>query len=151
MMHKRKIIMTDRGTVEKPDIHSELSEEQKEFIRKSVRERVPEQEVREKIGHIDEGELEAFLKNDPGIREAAVFRQKISSEELAAVSGGDEECASGKVDYHCKSEHHRYIYEDDFSNCANTVKEQSWCGKADACFESTVVYRGLQNCFKAWE
>ena len=79
--------------------------------------------------------------------EEAVFTQELAEDELHAVSGG------AKAPYYlgCDESSQRWIYAYNFPNCASTVEEGSWCSSSDACSLSAIVYRGMENCGKAWK
>ena len=73
-----------------------------------------------------------------------VFDQELSTDDLSAVSGGE----NGPEDSHCVKQHYRNIHKD---GCAATVGDGSWCGTNDACYHDAVVYTGMKDCNKAWK
>lgn len=79
--------------------------------------------------------------------EEAVFLQELAEDELDAVSGG----AQAPFYLGCEEASQRWIYANSFPNCASTVEEGSWCSSSDACTLSAVVYRGMEDCGKAWK
>ena len=79
------------------------------------------------------------------MNEEQVFKQEISDDELASVTGGDEDS-----DENCYIFLWRDIYRNGFPNCAATVEENSWCRSNDACYSQSVDYENLHDCQKAW-
>ena len=96
------------------------------------------------------------------MQEKEVFEQEIDKEELENVTGGDKDTFVCSVNQNfnvdgsssntnCVKDHERNIYEGSgFPNCAATVEDSSWCGTNDACHSDAVVYKGMNDCGKAW-
>ena len=81
-----------------------------------------------------------------GMSEEEVFGQKISDEELSSVAGG-EECFNPHVEYdsnHCTEIQYRNIHE---LGCQSTVEDGSDCWSGDACWDTKIIYTGMENCF----
>ena len=83
-----------------------------------------------------------------------VFKQKVSDDELEAVSGGKGGCyeqGAGRAPWwdddidNCTNNHSRQIYSGGFPNCAASVEDSSWCGNNDLCNISAVVYLCYNN------
>ena len=84
-------------------------------------------------------------------KEGEVFDQELSKEDLDAVAGGDfwDDNDSNK-DY-CKDQYYRTLYGGNgFPNCAATVEDLSACGTNDACRQFAVVYKDMEECYRAW-
>ncbi len=93
------------------------------------------------------------MSNPKKKNEEEVFLQSVDDDELDDVSGGDKVGAtcSKSVDYDCRNNWARYIYQGGFPNCAASVEDGSWCGSNDACFDSAVKYLKMNDCNKAWK
>ncbi len=88
-------------------------------------------------------------------KEEEVFSQKISPDELDAVTGGVLVIGGGKKSNEsnqdaCWQVLRRQITVGGHVNCAATVEDGSLCKENDACFGSAIVYQGLKDCSKAW-
>lgn len=131
-------------------ILGDMTSERKDFIIDAIENNMPDKELFEKLGDVEEQKFTEFLKALDDADETAVFNQELSVEDLANVVGGD-----GKTgDVNCVKAHWRNIYEGGFPNCAATVEEGSWCGDNDACGGYAIRYYYLScklfNCTKAW-
>jgi hypothetical protein len=115
----------------------------------------------------DTGSGETTMSDGQKERENEVFNQRLSVEDLDAVSGGTDNpwyyCLAPYAlapdmqrddnTTNCANFHHRPLYGGNFPNCAATVEDGSWCGDNDACLKSAVLYRSSMvdpNCVKAW-
>ncbi len=89
------------------------------------------------------------MRDDEKSKEANVFKQTVSEEELKAISGGDwlEEVNT------CDDITIRNIYGGNgFPNCASTVEMDSWCLLSDACAGAAIIYwSDTHTCYKAYE
>lgn len=83
------------------------------------------------------------------MNEEAVFAQKVSDEELESINGG-KGGQNNSTNYYCNAQWFRRIYEGGFANCAATVNDGSWCWSNDACWDLSIVYKGMTDCRKAW-
>ena len=85
-------------------------------------------------------------KESMDAREADVFEQELSLEDLNAAAGGDGEDS----DDNCSSYHDRNMYGGAFPNCAASVEDGSSCDRSDACRHNSVVYYNEKYCFVSW-
>lgn len=106
------------------------------------------------------------MSEEQKTKEAEVFDQELSMENLDAVAGGQttsddaEPCTNYANAPHrrmdtdtsnCVKYHQRQLYGGGgFPNCAATVEDGSWCKSSDACVNFAVDYKGMTNCKKAW-
>ena len=107
------------------------------------------------------------MSEEQKAREAEVFNQELSLEDLDAAAGGydpyqaaardiatlinnaDKKDTAEKPD--CSRYDIRQIYGGGgFPNCAATVEDGSWCGSSDACVYIAIDYKGMTDCKKAW-
>ena len=142
----------------------EITEEQEAVLQYALDHPITEKELFAKLG-IPEEQFGKFMQSfhhslsEEGKKEAeeeVVFAQKMSSEELSAVTGGEAPgCWQGSR-RDCLLQLYRHIgmdpYDDNIGcpNCANTVQDGSWCSDSDACFSMAIIYRDLTVCHKAW-
>ena len=92
--------------------------------------------------------------SDQEKKEQEILNQEMSPDEMEDVAGG-----------YCPNlhEHKQCNYGDAIkygrpirkwngtTNCAATVEDGSHCDTNDACYQSEVMYMGLQDCAKAWK
>jgi hypothetical protein len=139
-------------------ILGELTEEQRAFLIEALSGPIREKEFFEKLGDVEEGKFEDFLKAVAAEMEDEVLAQPLSADELEAVAGGgkggsqanDGISCSKTQQANCSREEKRSIYLDAFPNCAATVEDGSWCSTNDACVKVAVNYQGMTDCGKAW-
>lgn len=135
---------------EKPEqlmaILGELTDEQKATLTEALKKPIPDRELFEKLGGVEEGKLAQYLKAVAAEKEDNVLSQELSPDELEAVAGGDQD----EDLKNCVRYSERNIYLGGFPNCAATVEDGSFCGSNDACYHSMVSYYILVECQKAW-
>ena len=139
-------------------ILGELTEEQRAFLIEALSGPIREKEFLEKLGDVEEGKFEEFLKAVTAELEDEVLAQPLSPDELEAVAGGgkndslanDGHSCSQTQQANCSREEKRSIYLGAFPNCAATVEDGSWCSTNDACVKVAVNYQGMTDCGKAW-
>ncbi len=124
----------------------ELTQEQKATLTEALKKPIPDRELFEKLGGVEEGKLAQYLKAVAAMKEDEVLAQPLSPDELEAVSGGDQD--DDRIN--CVRYSERNIYLGGFPNCAATVEDGSFCSSNDACYHSMVSYYILQECQKAW-
>ena len=127
-------------------ILGELTEEQKAVLTEALEKPIPDRELFEKLGGVEEGRFAQYLKAVAAERGDEVLAQPLSPEELEAVSGGDQDADRTN----CVRYSERNIYLGGFPNCAATVEDGSWCDTNDACYHSMVGYYIMTECNKAW-
>ena len=100
------------------------------------------------------------MSDEQKAKEAEVFDQKLSVEDLDAAAGGGSDCKDVSVcgaasEANCVKILNRDIRGGGgFPNCAATVEDGSWCGHNDACYNLAVKYHNFKSgswCSKAWE
>lgn len=139
-------------------ILGELTEEQRAFLTEALSGPIREKELFEKLGDVEEGKFEDFLKAVAAEMEDEVLAQPLSADELEAVAGGGKAGSNANDGYSCSHtqqancvrEEKRSIYLGAFPNCAATVEDGSWCSTNDACVKVAVNYQGMTDCGKAW-
>ena len=148
-------------------ILGDLTGEQKAIVAEALEKRIPDKELFEKLGGVDEDKFAEFMKAVAAQTEDAVLGQELSTDEMEKAAGGGA-CPQGQNvvtspinDVHkcsltqqanCVLEEHRSIYNGSFPNCAATVEDGSWCSSNDACHTSNAIrYTGMNDCSKAWK
>ncbi len=123
-----------------------LTDEQKATLTEALKKPISDRELFEKLGGVDESKFAQYLKAVAAEKEDEVLAQPLSPDELAAVSGGDQD--DDRIN--CVRYSERNIYLGGFPNCAATVEDGSFCDSNDACYHSMVKYYILVECNKAW-
>lgn len=127
-------------------ILGDLTEEQKAALIEGLEKGMSDKALLEKLGGADEGKLAEFLKAVEMEKEAEVFGQELAPEELEGVAGGGDPSDTNCTDH----TYGRNIYYTGFPNCAATVEDGSFCWTNDACWNSQVIYKFMNDCSKAW-
>ena len=123
----------------------ELTQEQEDLLEQASDGKMTERALFERLG-VDKERFVSYVRALEERKEAAIFDQTVSEEELKAVSGGFTKLKD------CAICEHRDIYDGKgFANCTDTVESGSWCMLNDACYYNSIIYDGMQNCKKAWE
>ena len=86
------------------------------------------------------------MSEEQKAREAEVFSQELSLDDLDAAAGGVVIIAQGSSESdinNCVMEEVRNLYGGNgFPNCANTVSNSGECDENDACYHCAIVYEG---------
>ena len=133
-------------------ILGELTDEQKAIVNEALEKRIPDKELFEKLGGVDEDKFAEFMKAVAAQTEDAVLGQELSTDEMEEAAGGY--CRGGASEgdrWNCVQMARRYIYAHKFPNCAATVENGSLCSSNDACYQTAVDYIDMKDCSKAWK
>ena len=133
-----------------------LTEEQEKVLENAAAGGMSEKELCSRL-RVDEKVFGDYLRTLRKEKESAVFAQEVSPDELTGVAGGYcEGVQDSKFSYTGTYMRDIFLYRYDpfkviFPNCAAMVKDGSWCGSNDACYENAVRYVGMKSCSKAWK